>query len=249
MVYNYSDVPLQLVQEGCFEQSLIINPSEYKPFHWPNAARQKQVLIRFGKMPSDFSEWDWSSPIELSELGSVTVRCRKQQRTQNYLLVKINKKQVNGIIVAEIEKEKEEHPAYRIENYSRHFSLAYWQKGKEMEKDYLDTMAQAPFGWVDYRLPRVLQVKFFYGDLQDSPIEVVEKIVHEYSLDELDQRKEVRIKLTKKTGHLLYVSTVTDGYTKILKITDVQSAFDMTNIDDKVKYNYFLDVFLYMRSI
>ncbi len=257
--HNFAELPLEVIQEGPVESPLCIEPGESKPFHWPDAQRRKLVMLRLGRDPArgsaggldveggGFQEWDWSSTFSLEGLGTITVKCRHQTRACNYIVLKINKVLADGVVTIQVEKEREEHPAYRIENYSRHFSLAYWQKGKELDKDYLDVLSQVMVGWTDNNLPRVLQMKFLYGSLGQCPVDASERRVHEFTLDELDQRKEIRIRITKKTGHLLYVSTLTDGYTKILKITDLQSAYDMTSKDEKCKYKYLLQVAFLVR--
>ena len=252
--HNCAEMSLEVVQAGSYESPLCIEPGGSSPFHWPDSQRPKLVMLRLGLNPQrpsaggidiergDFLEWDWSSPFSLEGLGTITVKCRHQTRGYNYIVLKINKGLSEGSITIEVQKERDEHPAYRIENYSRHFALMYWQKGKELDKDYLDVLSQVMLGWTDNNMPRVLQVKFLYGTLGQCPVDVAEKRVHEFTLDELDQRKEVRIRITKKTGHLLYVSTLTDGYTKILKITDVQSAYDMSSKEEKCKFKYLLQV-------
>ena len=248
--HNFSEMTLEVVQEGCFESPVVIEPGESESFHWPNAQRPRQVLLKLGKgceaqgvKLGELLEWDWSNPFSLEELGAITVKCRHQTRGCNYIVLKVNKVRTEGAAIrVEVEKERDEYPAYRIENYSRHFSLSYWQKGKELDKDYLDVLSQAMLGWADNSLPRVLQIKFLYGPLDLRPIDVREDKVFDFSLDELDQRREIKVKLTEKTGHLLYVSTLTDGYTKILKITDVQSAYDMSSRDEECKYKYLLQV-------
>eukprot|EP00826_Nyctotherus_ovalis_P052686 TRINITY_DN6734_c0_g1_i1.p1 TRINITY_DN6734_c0_g1~~TRINITY_DN6734_c0_g1_i1.p1 ORF type:complete len:100 (-),score=25.55 TRINITY_DN6734_c0_g1_i1:34-333(-) len=65
---------------------------------------------------------------------------------------------------------------------------------------------------------------------------------HEFSLDDLGKRKEINIKLRRKGGRVLYVATLTDGHTKVLRITDVLSGFDVSAKDEKLEFNYFLDV-------
>ncbi len=253
VIRNPGETPLELIQEGCFESPLRVEPGEGSPFYWPDALRPRRVLLRLAKagVPTEGGrvfdsrevfEWDWSNPFSLEELGTIAVKCRHQTRGCNYIVLKINKTQREGVIEVEVERERDEHPAYRIENCSRHFSLAYWQKDKELDKDYLDVLSQAPLGWTDNSLPRVLQVKFLYGLLDECPLDVRENKVYDFRLDELDQRREIRLRLTKKTGHLLYVSTLTDGYTKILKITDVQSAYDMSSRDEECGFKYLLQV-------
>ena len=239
--YNISDMYLEIIQEE-FDLSLLINPNEARPWHWPDASKPRLVLIRLGNTPNDFSEWNWSTPIELNDYGITTVNCRHKRRKRNYLMIKITRTVVEGTIVTEIQKEFEEDPIYRLENYSKYFSMQYWQKGKDTDKEYLNILSQVSFGWIDYNSPRVLQVKFYYGALNSCPVDIMSEEVHEFSLDQLDQRKEIKVSLTKKVGHIIYVSTVTDGYTKILKVSDVQSAFDMNTKDEKLKYNYFLNV-------
>lgn len=239
--YNASELYLQIVQEECFESFLLVRPGEAKAFHWPDSSRSRFILIRLGKSAENFSEWDWSSPLELQEVGWVTVRCRHQTRAHNYLLVKINRVQSEGMVVAEVREESQDYPAYRLENYSRHFSLAYWQKGKEGDKEFLDTCSLVAFGWTDYRLPRVLQVRFYCGGLSECPIDLTND-EHEFSLDDLEKRKEINIKLRRKGGSVLHVATLTDGHTKVLRITDVLSGFDASAKDEKLEFNYFLDV-------
>lgn len=238
--YNTSGMYLEAVQEGC-DVALLVNPDESRSFHWPDAGRQRLVLVRLGDSPGDFSEWDWSTPIELNEYGSTIVRCRHKRKRRNFLMVKIIRTVLEGTIIAEIQRESDDDPMYRIENGSKYFSLQYWQKGKESDKEYLDVLTQVAFGWVDVHCPRILQVKFYYGALGSRPMEITDE-VHEFSLDQLDQRKEIKVSLSRKAGHCIYVHTATNGNTKILRINDVQSAFDMNTKDEKLKYNYFLDV-------
>ena len=237
--YNSSQLCLQIVQEDCFESVLSVKPGESKAFHWPNNSRERFVLIRL--RDDNFSQWDWSSPLELQELGSITVKCRHQMRIHNHLLLKIDRAHVEGVVVTKVREESQDYPAYRIENYSQHFSLAYWQKGKQVGKEYLNTLTQVAFGWTDYRLPKILEVKFYYGGLYECPIDLNNE-EYEFSLDDLGKTTEIKIRTKNRIGYVLYISTLTNGHTKILRITDVQSDFDVSAKEEKLQYNYFLDV-------
>jgi hypothetical protein len=184
-------------------------------------------------------EWDWSNPFDLDELGSIAVKCKHKSKKRNYLLVKINKYQAKEFIVTEIELENQEHPSYRIDNYSKVFSIRYWQKDKEEEAEYLNTLSQVPFAWSDIRCPKILALSLYYND--QCPIKISNK-VHEFSLEEVDKGKEIRVKLTNKVGRVVYISTKADGYTKILRICDVLAAYDMNKTEQVITYNYRIDV-------
>ena len=246
--HNLTDLCLEIVQADCYESILYLNPNEYSPFHWPSASHPKIVELRLAPIQTGKqrvgSEWDWSSQFSLNGLGSIPVKCRHQQKEYNYMFLKVNIIEKEGKITVEVEKEKEEHPTYRIKNCSRNFSLAYWQENKHLDKNYLDVLSEQTFAWTDNTLPRIIRIQFYYGKLDESPI-LFKESDFKFHFDELGKTDKISIRLNKKIGHILYVSTLTDGYTKILEISDLQSECDMSNsIENQIPlFSYQLNVY------
>ena len=229
--YNNTKLELYVAQSGYLDFAFTIAPGESKPFHWPHIREPKLVQICLDSL----SKWDWSSSFDLGELGSIAVRCKCQSEKKNYLLVKINKYQAKELIATEIELENQEYPLYRIDNHSKTFSVQYWQKGKPEEAEYLNTLSQVPFAWSDFSHPKILVLSLYYND--QCIMEISDK-VYEFSLEEVDKGKEIKVKLTKKTGRVVFISTKADGNTKILRICDVVPAYDMGKNEKEIRYNY-----------
>ena len=165
-----------------------------------------------------------------------------------YAFLRITRKLIEGIIAIEIEIESPDAPSFLIKNLSNYFSIGYYQSGCGMEQDYLDCQSSAPYTWTDFSKTRSLVLQFYQGGINLRPIFNIRSGEMEIALDQLNQRKKLLIPYNKHKGRTLFITTHTDGYTKILTISDTptsESEFGGEGTDQAssdFSFRYFLEV-------
>ena len=249
---NKTEFTLLIIQTHCSDiETLSLEPGQCSPFHWPNSQSEKSIQIRLAnykeKRPLVIGgvpfELDWSVPFTLNELGAITVKCQGKTLISNCRFLKVDKVQVCGTIAVNVEIENL-FSQYLIKNLSRNFSLAYWQKEKHLDKCYLDSMKEVPFTWSDNSLPKIIQLQFYYGTFKHHPLIFQSGKAYDFCFDKLGITDKIIIKTTQKKGHILFVTTISEGYSKVLQITDVEPECDISKKEEEAKSNYLLKVYI-----
>jgi hypothetical protein len=66
--------------------------------------------------------------------------------------------------------------------------------------------------------------------------------MHQFNLDILDQNYAIQLPLSIDRGHYVHISTFTDGFTKVIRFSDIPTGFEKPEADEQIKRSFHLDV-------
>lgn len=94
VIINNSNEKLLITQEKLVDDFTIIDSNSRDNFKWLNARSPKRIMIKVldGKADDPINEWQWSSPINLEEMGTNNVRNANTTQSTQFLYWKIDRR-------------------------------------------------------------------------------------------------------------------------------------------------------------
>lgn len=216
IVNNLLARPLLLYQMGS-RKPVVLKGRTSMPWFWQDGRKQELMKISIAEV----EKWDWSGTFSVSGIGASTLQCRNKL-TNDYLLIKaeIRQQDIAGLVT--FQEENSSHPAYLLENYSKTFSIAFYQEGYPEYMRYAGVRTEVVYAWASSMHSHTLILRFLLGGLGDFPVDINE--ICRVNPDDINTHRNVTIKITKYKGRFVYISLFSRGSTKILRISDDKQA-------------------------
>jgi len=144
---------------------------------------------------------------------------------------RVDRRLYNNTIFVIIEDENPKQPTYRIENYSKQFSLKYHQVEQSKYTEVLSLNQMASFAWEDPQGIHELEVEFLSGDVDENNAKAIPNVSRRFPLDQLNVKEVIALPVSRHMTLMVYVSTFTNGYTKVIRFSDKQTSQSMSHLD------------------
>lgn len=118
-----------------------------------------------------------------------------------------------------LENEQVKTASYRIQNDSRIFSLAIYQKGSAEDTRFIDSYSEVSFTWSKLLDSHEVIIEFLLGPKALEGKDT--KSMYILNLDKLNQMLKIKIKEAPQDFDVLYISVHNEGVSRILKFSDM----------------------------
>mmetsp|Transcript_43263 Transcript_43263/g.41640 ORF Transcript_43263/g.41640 Transcript_43263/m.41640 type:complete len:176 (+) Transcript_43263:2707-3234(+) len=160
-------------------------------------------------------------PLSLNQIGRVPIFNRNDAFLvhSKHIVVDLSLQERNQISYITFEEEDLESSTYRIDNKTSALIIEYNQKKYFLNGKYLLPKMSHVFSWTNPEDEFIIQCKFSFKNMNTPGQVTREEIAIDIQPDNLDLRKVVELPPYYPIKRL-YISTKTNGYSKILKFSE-----------------------------
>lgn len=240
IIYNKLDHEVLIgVLENSNEKE-IINSKQRKPFYFFGYGSETNITFRVlehsnNKYQSG-SKWNWSSPVSLKNDRVFTFQIMSLDGSLRKF-INIEKKIDLHSTFLILKETTHDDCQFLIENHCKTISLKLWQHTQEASGIFLNPKSTSIFSWIDFQNKKIFNVQPIIGILDSHPL-IIENSQRSYEL--LDDKVNIlnpnsmnleksefypyveifEIKTGPYNGYTIKIEFQTNGFKKIIKITD-----------------------------